>query len=54
MTPLHIQLGLIGASLCLLTLGIFCAEIIRQVRWNREMKRRRLNQIFDGVRPHGK
>ena len=30
------------------------AEIIRQVRWNREMKRRRLNEIFDGVRPHRK
>ena len=51
---LHHQLGLIGALFCLITVGIFCAEIIRQVRWNREMKRRRLNEIFDGVRPHRK
>ena len=51
--PLHHQLGLIGALFCLITVGIFCAEIIRQVRFNREMKRRRLHQIFDGVRPHG-
>ena len=53
-TPLHHQLGVLGALFCLITVAIFCAEIIRQVRWNREMKRRRLNEIFDGVRPHRK
>lgn len=52
--PLHQQLGLLGAAFCVITVGIFCAEIIRQVRFNREMKRRRLNEIFDGVRPHRK
>ena len=52
--PLHIQLGFIGGAICLVTLGILCLEAIRQVRFNREMKRRRLNEIFDGVRPHRK
>ena len=52
--PLHHQLGAIGALFCLIALGVFCAEIIREVRFNREMKRRRLNAIFDGVRPHRK
>lgn len=52
--PLHHQLGAIGALFCLIALGVFVAEIIREVRFNREMKRRRLNDIFDGVRPHRK
>ena len=45
--PLHHQLGLIGALFCLITVGIFCAEIIRTVRFNREMKRRQLACKFE-------
>ena len=47
--PLHHQLGLIGALFCLITVGIFCAEIIRQVRWNRAEKRKELARKFDGI-----
>ena len=54
MTALHHQLGLIGGIFCLIALAIFCAEAIRQVRFNREQKRKRLAEIFDGVRPHRK
>ena len=54
MTPLHHQLGLIGGIFCLIALAIFCGEAIRQVRFNREQKRKRLSQIFDGVVPHRK
>ena len=54
MTALHHQLGAIGGIFCLIALAIFCGEVIRQVRFNRQEKRRRLNQIFDGVVPHRK
>ena len=45
--PLHQQLAFLAGLFCLITLGIFCAEIIRQVRWNREMKRRQLACKFE-------
>ena len=54
MTALHHQLGAIGGIFCLIALAIFCAEAIRQVRFNREQKRKRLAEIFDGVVPHRK
>lgn len=49
MTPLHHQLGLLGAVFCAITLAIFCAEAIRQVRFNRQEKRRELARKFDGI-----
>lgn len=54
MTALHHQLGLLGALFCLGTLIIFVWQVRRDRRAQREMKRRRLNQIFDGVVPHRK
>lgn len=54
MTALHHQLGAIGALFCAITLALFLSQAIRQVRFNRQEKRRRLNQIFDGVVPHRK
>lgn len=54
MTALHHQLGLLGAVFCAITLALFLSQAIRQVRFNREQKRKRLSQIFDGVVPHRK
>jgi len=54
MTALHHQLGLIGALFCLGTLIIFVWQVRLDRREQQEQKRKRLNEIFDGVVPHRK
>ena len=54
MTALHHQLGLIGALFCLLVICTAITFAIREIRFNRRIKRERLNKIFDGVVPHRK
>ncbi len=47
--PLHHQLAFLAGLFCALAVGAAIVAAVCEIRRNRQIKRDRLNRIFDGI-----